>query len=172
MGVLASAATERQKARVVRFRKIFFEPPAVFCSGACAVSTSHHRTKVELDNLPNRLIALGHQLPDPFIMCIQRAGGPGLIGEQPVKDIAVQPPRKIGGCTSLPVDAIRSPVQTCRTEIASTISRINQGLDEELEKFARRRLEEAYPYRELECSLREDPRRGGNSELGRCWSRF
>jgi putative transposase len=28
---------------------------------------------------------------------------------------------------------------------ASTISRINQGLDEELEKFARRRLEEAYP---------------------------
>ena len=29
---------------------------------------------------------------------------------------------------------------------ASTISRINQGLDEELEKFARRRLEEAYPY--------------------------
>ena len=29
---------------------------------------------------------------------------------------------------------------------ASTISRINQGLDEELEKFAGRRLEEAYPY--------------------------
>ena len=28
---------------------------------------------------------------------------------------------------------------------ASTISRINQGLDEELEKFSRRRLEEAYP---------------------------
>jgi putative transposase len=29
---------------------------------------------------------------------------------------------------------------------ASTISRINQSLDEELEKFAQRRLEEAYPY--------------------------
>ena len=29
---------------------------------------------------------------------------------------------------------------------ASSISRINQGLDEELDKFARRRLEEAYPY--------------------------
>src|SRR5690242_16800558 len=29
---------------------------------------------------------------------------------------------------------------------ASTISRLNQGLDEELEKFARRQLEEAYPY--------------------------
>jgi transposase-like protein len=29
---------------------------------------------------------------------------------------------------------------------ASTISRINQGLDEELEKSARRGLEEAYPY--------------------------
>ena len=29
---------------------------------------------------------------------------------------------------------------------ASTISRINQTLDEELEKFAQRKLEEAYPY--------------------------
>lgn len=34
---------------------------------------------------------------------------------------------------------------------ASTISRINQGLDEELEKFARRRLEEAYPYLVLDA---------------------
>ena len=34
---------------------------------------------------------------------------------------------------------------------ASTISRINQGLDEELEKFARRPLEEAYPYRVLDA---------------------
>lgn len=29
---------------------------------------------------------------------------------------------------------------------ASTVSRINQGLDEELAKFAERRLEEEYPY--------------------------
>jgi len=34
---------------------------------------------------------------------------------------------------------------------ASTISRINQGLDEELEKFARRPLEEAYPYLVLDA---------------------
>ena len=42
---------------------------------------------------------------------------------------------------------------------ASTISRINQGLDEELEKFARRGLEEAYPYLVLDAryeKVRED----------------
>jgi putative transposase len=42
---------------------------------------------------------------------------------------------------------------------ASTISRINQNLDEELEKFATRRLEEAYPYLILDAryeKVRED----------------
>ena len=42
---------------------------------------------------------------------------------------------------------------------ASTISRMNQRLDEELEKFARRRLEEAYPYLILDAryeKVRED----------------
>ena len=42
---------------------------------------------------------------------------------------------------------------------ASTISRINQSLDEELEKFATRRLEEAYPYLILDAryeKVRED----------------
>ena len=42
---------------------------------------------------------------------------------------------------------------------ASTISRMNQSLDEELEKFADRRLEEAYPYLILDAryeKVRED----------------
>jgi transposase-like protein len=42
---------------------------------------------------------------------------------------------------------------------ASTISRLNQGLDEELKKFAGRRLEEAYPYLILDAryeKVRED----------------
>src|ERR1700757_5200015 len=42
---------------------------------------------------------------------------------------------------------------------ASSISRINQGLDEELEKFARRPLEEDYPYLILDAryeKIRED----------------
>lgn len=42
---------------------------------------------------------------------------------------------------------------------ASTISRLNQGLDEELEKFATRRLEEDYPYLILDAryeKVRED----------------
>jgi putative transposase len=42
---------------------------------------------------------------------------------------------------------------------ASTISRINQGLDEELNKFAQRKLEEAYPYLILDAryeKVRED----------------
>ena len=42
---------------------------------------------------------------------------------------------------------------------ASTISRMNQKLDEELEKFARRQLEEAYPYLILDAryeKVRED----------------
>ena len=42
---------------------------------------------------------------------------------------------------------------------ASTISRINQTLDEELEKFAQRKLEEAYPYLILDAryeKVRED----------------
>jgi len=42
---------------------------------------------------------------------------------------------------------------------ASTISRLNQSLDEELEKFAGRRLEEAYPYLILDAryeKVRED----------------
>lgn len=42
---------------------------------------------------------------------------------------------------------------------ASTISRVNQSLDEELEKFARRQLEEAYPYLILDAryeKVRED----------------
>jgi transposase-like protein len=42
---------------------------------------------------------------------------------------------------------------------ASTISRINQTLDEELEKFSQRRLEEAYPYLILDAryeKVRED----------------
>ena len=42
---------------------------------------------------------------------------------------------------------------------ASTLSRINQSLDEELEKFATRRLEEAYPYLILDAryeKVRED----------------
>ena len=42
---------------------------------------------------------------------------------------------------------------------ASTISRMNQNLDEELEKFASRRLEEAYPYLILDAryeKVRED----------------
>ena len=37
--------------------------------------------------------------------------------------------------------------QLCGHEFsASTLSRMNQSLDAELDKFARRRLEEAYPY--------------------------
>ena len=42
---------------------------------------------------------------------------------------------------------------------ASTISRVNQSLDEELEKFASRQLEEAYPYLILDAryeKVRED----------------
>ena len=42
---------------------------------------------------------------------------------------------------------------------ASTISRINQTLDEELEKFSQRKLEEAYPYLILDAryeKVRED----------------
>ncbi len=42
---------------------------------------------------------------------------------------------------------------------ASTISRLNQNLDEELDKFASRRLEEAYPYLILDAryeKVRED----------------
>jgi putative transposase len=42
---------------------------------------------------------------------------------------------------------------------ASAISRINQSLDEELEKFARRRLEEEYPYVVVDAryeKIRED----------------
>jgi transposase-like protein len=42
---------------------------------------------------------------------------------------------------------------------ASTISRINQSLDEELEKFAKRKLEDAYPYLILDAryeKVRED----------------
>jgi putative transposase len=42
---------------------------------------------------------------------------------------------------------------------ASTISRVNQTLDEELEKFAQRKLEEAYPYLILDAryeKVRED----------------
>jgi putative transposase len=42
---------------------------------------------------------------------------------------------------------------------ASTISRINQNLDEELEKFAKRKLEDAYPYLILDAryeKVRED----------------
>ncbi len=42
---------------------------------------------------------------------------------------------------------------------ASTISRVNQTLDEEVEKFAHRKLEEAYPYLILDAryeKVRED----------------
>jgi putative transposase len=49
---------------------------------------------------------------------------------------------------------------------ASTISQINQGLDEELEKFARRRLEEALSVSGAGCALREHTGRGGDSEPG------
>jgi putative transposase len=51
----------------------------------------------------------------------------------------------VQGVSTRKVKAITE--QLCGHEFsASTISRINAKLDEELEKFARRRLEEAYPY--------------------------
>jgi putative transposase len=51
----------------------------------------------------------------------------------------------VQGVSTRKVKAI--PEELCGHEFsASSISRINQGLDEELEKFARRPLEEAYPY--------------------------
>lgn len=50
--------------------------------------------------------------------------------------------------------------ELCGHEVsASTISRMNQSLDEELEKFAKRQLEEAYPYLILDAryeKVRED----------------
>lgn len=50
--------------------------------------------------------------------------------------------------------------QLCGHEVsASTVSRMNQGLDEELDKFAKRRLEEDYPYLILDAryeKVRED----------------
>jgi putative transposase len=50
--------------------------------------------------------------------------------------------------------------ELCRHEFSSaTISRMNQSLDEELEKFAQRRLQEAYPYLILDAryeKVRED----------------
>jgi putative transposase len=51
----------------------------------------------------------------------------------------------VQGVSTRKVKAITE--ELCGHEVsASTISRLNQGLDEELEKFARRRLEESYPY--------------------------
>ncbi len=50
--------------------------------------------------------------------------------------------------------------ELCGHEVsASTISRMNQSLDKELEQFAKRRLEEAYPYLILDAryeKIRED----------------
>jgi putative transposase len=45
---------------------------------------------------------------------------------------------------------------------ASAISRINQSLDEELEKFAQRRLEEDYPYVILDARDPEPSGAGGH----------
>jgi transposase-like protein len=51
----------------------------------------------------------------------------------------------VQGVSTRKVKAITE--ELCGHEVsASTISRLNQSLDEELEKFARRRLEECYPY--------------------------
>jgi putative transposase len=64
----------------------------------------------------------------------------------------------VHGVSTRKVKAITE--ELCGHEVsASTISRLNQGLDEELEKFARRRLEESYPYLILDAryeKVRED----------------
>jgi len=64
----------------------------------------------------------------------------------------------VQGVSTRKVKAITE--ELCGHEVsASTISRLNQGLDEELEKFARRRLEESYPYLILDAryeKVRED----------------
>jgi len=64
----------------------------------------------------------------------------------------------VQGVSTRKVKAITD--ELCGHEVsASTISRLNQGLDEELEKFARRRLEESYPYLILDAryeKVRED----------------
>jgi putative transposase len=46
---------------------------------------------------------------------------------------------------------------------ASTISRVNQTLDEEREKFAQRKLEEAYPYLILDARYEKVREDGANS---------
>jgi transposase-like protein len=64
----------------------------------------------------------------------------------------------VQGVSTRKVKAITE--ELCGHEVsASTISRLNQGLDQELEKFARRRLEEPYPYLILDAryeKVRED----------------
>jgi putative transposase len=64
----------------------------------------------------------------------------------------------IQGVSTRKVKAITE--ELCGHEFsASTISRVNQTLDEELEKFAQRKLEEAYPYLILDAryeKVRED----------------
>src|SRR6201982_861848 len=64
----------------------------------------------------------------------------------------------IQGVSTRKVKAITE--ELCGHEFsASSISRINQSLDEELEKFARRQLEEPYPYLILDAryeKVRED----------------
>jgi RHS repeat-associated protein len=64
----------------------------------------------------------------------------------------------VQGVSTRKVKAITE--ELCGHEVsASTISRLNQGLDQELEKFARRRLEELYPYLILDAryeKVRED----------------
>jgi transposase-like protein len=50
---------------------------------------------------------------------------------------------------------------------ASTVSRMNQSLDIELEKFAKRRLEDAYPYVILDARYEKVPRGRCHSESGR-----
>ena len=59
--------------------------------------------------------------------------------------------------------------ELCGHEIsAATMSRLNQSLDEELEQFATRRLEEPYPYLILDAryekisTARGDPQPGGD----------
>jgi transposase-like protein len=60
----------------------------------------------------------------------------------------------VPGVSTRKVKAITE--ELCDREVsASTISRVNLKLDEKLERFATRRLSEAFPYLILDGSLRE-----------------
>jgi putative transposase len=73
----------------------------------------------------------------------------------------------VQGVSTRKVKAITE--ELCGQEFsASCISSINKRLDEELERFMRRRLEEPYPYLILDARY-EKVRQEGSSALRQCW---